>query len=411
MKLNKLLPIFLCTIPIAWIIIDLIINDKLEDANVDFTNSIQKPDGSGWDTFFKVISYFYAPEVVPVILVLLFCLPKKKVPGIKLAVYCTTTLYIFSILKMIYSQARPYQRFDVHPKVCEQDFGRPSGHAMGGMVLWSCIYWLFISDLNLTEKNVKANKIFKYSMLILIVALIFTIGMSRVYLGVHSFPQILLGWSYGALFLIFSIAYFDKILQEKIEQAYNSTKKGLHSGVITAVLVAVLTIPMIVYGIRENSKDYGVWYLAIVFKCKEEPKVMNTFYEAQFGASTNIVIVFGMFYGLVALKEVKQEFPKFLKIYKEFLRLIVYIVLIGGTIGVFNFAIPHSETSAWINFFFLQCLPNLIGGFLLILVAPYILNRLNICRENDFLEVELAKSLPSNKVSPVTEYEQAPQNA
>jgi len=39
---------------------------------------------------------------------------------------------------------------------------------------------------------------------------LFTIGLSRVYIGVHSFNQILLGWCYGIIVLVLYLKHFKK---------------------------------------------------------------------------------------------------------------------------------------------------------------------------------------------------------
>ena len=47
----------------------------------------------------------------------------------------------------------------------------------------------------------------------LYLAIIFWIGFSRVILGVHAFGQILLGWSYGVIFVILFREKGDKFLE------------------------------------------------------------------------------------------------------------------------------------------------------------------------------------------------------
>jgi len=392
MQKRQLLPILLAIPPIVWIIIDGIVNKSLEEANVKLTNSIQKEDGSSTDTFMKVISFFYAEEVVPIILVLLFCLPLKKIPGIKLTIYTVTSLYIFAVLKMLYAQARPYQIYDVHPKACEQDFGRPSGHAMGGMTVYFCIYWLFIYNYKSTAEKQRQLRLFKIISAVVLFGLVFTIGLSRVYLGVHSFGQVLLGWSYGWLFMIFLIFYFDEKLENMIRTAWCSPAKKRHTLITSLVYLGFLIVTIVIYAAKHTSKHYPEWYTAIVIKCEDEIKGRaKTFYEAQFKETSNIAAAFGIFYGLIFLRETKADRPHYLVWYKEICRFLVYIVISGIILGIFEFAIPESESSVWINFFFLATPPYLLVGFSLIWIVSYVLSRLGLHRANGFLEIELSK--------------------
>lgn len=91
-------------------------------------------------------------------------------------------------LKWIFHAPRPYWiNTAVKPLSTESSFGIPSGHAMmstifyGRIALWLKKKWLTI----------------------LIVAIIFLIGLSRVYLGVHFLSDVVAGLAFGISFLIF----------------------------------------------------------------------------------------------------------------------------------------------------------------------------------------------------------------
>jgi hypothetical protein len=91
-----------------------------------------------------------------------------------------------SILKLAFQGPRPYwydERVVAH--TTESSFGVPSGHSQNGVVFWGTIAawigrpWAWITAI----------------------AIVFLIGLSRMYLGVHFPHDVLVGWAVGALLL------------------------------------------------------------------------------------------------------------------------------------------------------------------------------------------------------------------
>lgn len=95
-------------------------------------------------------------------------------------------------LKFTFSKSRP-QLWEQLIK--ETSFSYPSGHALGSMVLYGFIAYLLASHYP------------KFAKIIYIFALILigTIGLSRLYLGVHWPTDIIAGYGVGYLWVIFSI--------------------------------------------------------------------------------------------------------------------------------------------------------------------------------------------------------------
>jgi membrane-associated phospholipid phosphatase len=99
-----------------------------------------------------------------------------------------------TFFKFLFHSPRPYWISDsVIPYSHETSFGLPSGHAQIAATVWG---WL-------------AVEVKKRWFRIVAVALIFLIGFSRLYLGVHFLSDVLLGWALGGL-LVWAFAAWHK---------------------------------------------------------------------------------------------------------------------------------------------------------------------------------------------------------
>ncbi|MFH1853492.1 MAG: phosphatase PAP2 family protein [Candidatus Neomarinimicrobiota bacterium] len=88
--------------------------------------------------------------------------------------------------------------------IAADHFGFPSGHAQGAMVLWGYLAWVLVVS----------NRRAVYAWF---GTLIFFIGLSRLYLGVH-FPQdVVGGWSIGFLVLFIGIGILKTIRVRQLE--------------------------------------------------------------------------------------------------------------------------------------------------------------------------------------------------
>ncbi len=91
------------------------------------------------------------------------------------------------VLKLTFQRARP--SFD-DPLLVENFYSFPSGHAMGSIVIYGMLTYI----LAVTLIDTAWKKMILISLTILI---IFFIGFSRMYLGVHYFSDILAGYAAG----------------------------------------------------------------------------------------------------------------------------------------------------------------------------------------------------------------------
>ena len=84
----------------------------------------------------------------------------------------------------------------------ESGYSYPSGHSMVSMAFFGLIAYLIY-------KNVK-NKFYKIISIIALLIIIFLIGFSRIYLGVHYFSDVLAGFLTAIAYLMIFITLTNK---------------------------------------------------------------------------------------------------------------------------------------------------------------------------------------------------------
>jgi len=105
------------------------------------------------------------------------------------------------MFKLLFTGPRPYWIDErVLPMSSETTFGVPSGHAQNAMVVWGML----------------ATQFRRRWVWILSGALIFLIGFSRLYLGMHFPHDVLLGWLIGAA-LLWALLRFEKPLLDWLQ--------------------------------------------------------------------------------------------------------------------------------------------------------------------------------------------------
>lgn len=146
-------------------------------------------------SFFRAVTNFgdfYIPIMV-IVCILIFIKNKKYF-------YIITSGYAFAgfivfISKTITQRPRPLEALIEIPK----SFSFPSGHTLTSIVFYITLWYL------LTYKSAKKTKIITFILTILIVILI---GISRIYLGVHYFSDVIGGiiLALPILFMIINIS-------------------------------------------------------------------------------------------------------------------------------------------------------------------------------------------------------------
>lgn len=103
------------------------------------------------------------------------------------------------ILKRFIDRARP----GIDHLVSVETLSYPSGHAMSAMAFYGFMIYLFY--------RFKINNFLKTGMIFLLVMLILSIGVSRIYLGVHFPSDIAGGFIAGFIWVVFCVLLFNLI--------------------------------------------------------------------------------------------------------------------------------------------------------------------------------------------------------
>jgi undecaprenyl-diphosphatase len=149
--------------------------------------------------------------VASVLTVLFLWLKKRDVHGVVFFILAIAGggLFIF-LLKYFFQRERP----TLAPEYDGNGYSFPSGHALGSFILYGFIIYLIGRE----------KRFFKTRMFVigLLSVLIFSIGLSRVYLQVHYPSDILAGYAVGMIWLICCIFSMEmmKVYRDKDKRAY-----------------------------------------------------------------------------------------------------------------------------------------------------------------------------------------------
>lgn len=138
--------------------------------------------------------------ILPVCLILIIIF-WKKIEGLAISINLIISFLANQILKRIVARPRPtgYRIIE------ELGYSFPSGHSMVSMAFYGLLIYLIY-------RKVK-NPYIKWFSCILLTILIFLIGLSRIYLGVHYASDVIAGFCISLAYL----ALFTQVISQKIK--------------------------------------------------------------------------------------------------------------------------------------------------------------------------------------------------
>lgn len=153
-------------------------------------NFISKYITNNLTNIVKYLTYIGSALVVIGITIFVLIFFKNK----KYALYMAINLLVITIfqyiLKNIFSRTRP---IDIN-LIEENGYSFPSGHSLTAMAFYGfIIYSIYVSDISKHDKTL---------FITLFSILIFITGLSRIYLGVHYFTDVLGGFTFSLFYLI-----------------------------------------------------------------------------------------------------------------------------------------------------------------------------------------------------------------
>lgn len=153
------------------------------------------------DSFFLWVTKFANPLTIVILTVVflgLFWFNKEKVTALWLAANLVIISGVVNqLLKLFFQRSRPTILTHL---VTEHSYSFPSGHSVTSMILYGTL--IFTAGLFIK------NKTWQYVLQILLGLLIFGIGLSRIYLGVHFPTDVLGGYLLGISWLLFTYPYY-----------------------------------------------------------------------------------------------------------------------------------------------------------------------------------------------------------
>ena len=176
-----------------------------------FNNEIMKGDTIGYNIvsslisdnltpLVKMITWFGSATCLILLTVILFVIIKNKKAGLLIGTNLVIITILNQTLKSLLQRSRPTE-FRI---INETGYSFPSGHSMISMAFYGFLIYLIY-------KNVK-NKYLKFTLIIILFILIISIGLSRIYLGVHYTSDVLAGFLLSIAYLIFYCHVVDKVL-------------------------------------------------------------------------------------------------------------------------------------------------------------------------------------------------------
>ncbi|QNK76242.1 phosphatase PAP2 family protein [Winogradskyella sp. PAMC22761] len=171
------------------------------DTNViEYIHSYRTPTLTKYFVFITDIGDIYGYLITFILCIVTFLMLFKSWQYvIQLIVVMVLSLSSNVILKRIINRSRPNQEH----LVTVETLSYPSGHAMAAMAFYGFLIYLFF--------HFKINSILKSVIITLLIFLIISIGISRIYLGVHFPSDIIGGFIAGFIWVILCALMFNLI--------------------------------------------------------------------------------------------------------------------------------------------------------------------------------------------------------
>ena len=186
---------------IIFTIIAVIVNNStniLIDEKV--YNIISKFESNVATMFFKIITYLGNAKFICCFCIIFLLLSKTRDKvGMPLTLSVIACGILNIVLKNIFQRTRP----SLEQLVFEDSFSFPSGHSM--IIATICVMLIYLVYKYINNKNVRIT------LYVICPLVIFLVGISRIYLRVHYFTDVLGGWCLGIAISLITSCIIDKI--------------------------------------------------------------------------------------------------------------------------------------------------------------------------------------------------------
>ncbi|CAD8119397.1 unnamed protein product [Paramecium sonneborni] len=396
---------------IIYIAIDLIFDQQMWDANTTLTIYLQSNQFNGEKDMFLVFSY--SLYVLPSIAGIAFLILNNKLGALLYGGMILFSVASNCLLKNIYHQARPFFIVeDIEPYECNKEFGKPSGHAMTSQAMCFLLPSILFPAIWKDQPNYKYPLYIRFLVIFLITFWTFMTGFSRVFMGVHSFGQIILGWAYQAYISIIYMIYFHHRILNYFKQCLQVGQQGISIRVINVAGLIVFSWTCVAILFLELNRNVFItpavatqWMTAVYQKCENQ----TTLYTIQspsvlqnicFSMSLYIWFMLSFVFGIKLSKGIyldnqfRINYQK-LSFWKKTLRILVLIILLALLIPFYFIKFNAVYAQA-----FGQVVPvSILGGLFITVAYQKLLSLFQISVPGDFLQIISSQAVASDGMS------------
>ncbi|KAL4479250.1 hypothetical protein ABPG72_011462 [Tetrahymena utriculariae] len=414
----RILQYALAVCSIVWIILDAVYGDQFFKWNYSFAYSMQNGDSDPSlpkYKIFTVISYLGQEELIAIFVLFGFIFFANKIQALKILIGTMITVYLICLLKLWYTDPRPYFIYpDLQGIGCDPEFGKPSGHAFITSVLFYLMFDSFVNKKIFNPFNAQIDDKQQYKETRVVdIEMIpqnsnnspqlqsqsLNIGFARIILGVHSFNQVLLGWAYGLLYILFYRQKLEKFIENSLQVVIhkkfdNDKQKVKYLFFITVVYMTTLALAMIFYYIADNSvtQSQKIQYKA---NFMSHSYCQDSFGSHKFLAGECILdcavlsVIYGVYVSCISLNgtyqpELWNQSYTNLQISKKIIRVIITLVLVAIPYIAFSL---YKIDNQYLYFLFRNNLKYLLVALFLIRVQPYALKITKLEIDGDLLKL------------------------
>lgn len=149
----------------------------------------------------KVITGIGDTICIVIITIICFIIFRDKKINLSIIINLINSVILNNLLKIIFMRPRP----NINVLVQENTYSFPSGHSMISLAFYGYLIYLIYYYVS--------NKNLKWGLICLLSIVIFLIGFSRIYLGVHYVTDVIGGFCFSIAYLIVYISIYKKIIK------------------------------------------------------------------------------------------------------------------------------------------------------------------------------------------------------
>ncbi len=196
--------------------------DAFDTRVTDYVTSFRTPALNNFFQFVTDLGDVYAYIVATTIAAIFFFF---KLKNKKFILQLLGVLILSALANMALKEAFNRARPTIEHLVVVETLSYPSGHAMSAMAFYGFLIYLVF--------HIKMNKWLRTFLTLLFSALIFFIGLSRVYLGVHFPSDVVGGFTAGLIWIAFCVVLFniiDLLRQRRMRYDNTEEEENLETG-------------------------------------------------------------------------------------------------------------------------------------------------------------------------------------